>query len=79
MGVAPYILGSASIFYGGFAAVLGIIFVWRAWKVLFESSKNQSLILERRLFLYSIQYLFFIFGALLVDAWLMWLFEAVGS
>ena len=77
MSVAPNIVGSASIFYGSFAAILGAIFVWRAWKVLIERSQDQSLILEKRLFLYSIQYLFLIFGALLVDAGLMRLFEAM--
>ncbi|MDG2405994.1 MAG: heme o synthase [Paracoccaceae bacterium] len=78
MGVAPNILGSASIFYGIFAAILGAIFVFQAWRVLIERSKDHSLILEKRLFLYSIQYLFLIFGALLVDAGFGRVFEVVG-
>ena len=78
MGVAPSIIGSASLFYGSFAAVLGSIFVWRAWKILIEKSKSHSLTLERKLFLYSIQYLFLIFGALLVDAGLMRILGAMG-
>ena len=78
MGVAPNIIGSASLFYGSFAAVLGSIFVWNAWKLLIEKSKSHSLTLERKLFLYSIQYLFLIFGALLVDAGLMRILGVMG-
>jgi protoheme IX farnesyltransferase len=77
-GVAPSVIGSASMLYGSFAAVLGSIFVWRAWEILIEKSKIHSLTLEKKLFLYSIQYLFLIFGALLVDSGLMRILEAMG-
>ena len=71
VGSAPSIIGSASVYYGIFAGALGVFFVWRAWKVLATSPKDYSLISEKKLFLYSIKYLFLVFGALLVDTGLI--------
>ena len=67
-GLAPWLIGSASLFYGIFAAILGAIFIWRAWKVLAQSANDDLFTNEKKLFIYSIKYLFLIFGALLADA-----------
>jgi protoheme IX farnesyltransferase len=67
-GLAPWLIGSASLFYGIFAAILGAIFIWRAWKVLAQSANDGLFTNEKKLFIYSIKYLFLIFGALLADA-----------
>jgi protoheme IX farnesyltransferase len=67
-GLAPWLIGSASLFYGIFAAILGAIFIWRAWKVLAQSAHDDLFTNEKKLFIYSIKYLFLIFGALLADA-----------
>ena len=67
-GLAPWMIGSASLFYGIFAAILGAIFIWRAWKVLAQSANDDLFTNEKNLFIYSIKYLFLIFGALLADA-----------
>ena len=67
-GLAPWLIGSASLFYGIFASILGAIFIWRAWKVLAQSANDDLFTNEKNLFIYSIKYLFLIFGALLADA-----------
>jgi protoheme IX farnesyltransferase len=67
-GLMPWLMGFASIFYGMFGAILGAIFLWRAWKVLRTTPDDLSLTAEKRLFVFSILYLFLIFGALLVDS-----------
>ena len=64
LGVAPYFIGMASSFFGAFAAVLGIIFVHRSWKLWRSDSDADAM----GLFKYSILYLFLIFLALGADA-----------
>ena len=51
MGVAPTVSGSASILYGIFATILGAVFILKAWKVFNKKSNEQSLIMEKRLFI----------------------------
>jgi len=65
VGVLPWMLGFASGLYGAAAAVLGIGFVWHAWKVLFGPRDDRKP--SRALFAYSILYLFAIFAVLLAD------------
>ncbi|PHP67125.1 protoheme IX farnesyltransferase [Zhengella mangrovi] len=67
VGVAPWVLGFASIFYGVFAAVIGAIFVWYAWGVFRMRDGDERMIPAKKLFGFSILYLFSIFAALLVD------------
>lgn len=64
--VLPWPLGFASPLYGLTAGALGIVFVWRAWKVLLAAPGDKRPAIM--LFAYSIFYLFAIFAALLVDA-----------
>jgi len=67
VGMMPWIVGSASLFYGTFAAIIGAIFIWYTWKVLIINPNDPSFKNEKKLFVYSIKYLFWIFAALLVD------------
>ena len=67
VGLMPWMVGSASLFYGIFAAIIGSIFIWHTWKVLFVNPNDPSFGNEKKLFVYSIKYLFWIFAALLVD------------
>ena len=68
--IAPWPLGLAGAIYGLTAAGLSAIFlllaiaVWRN-----PSTKTAHMIPEKRLFLFSILYLFALFGALVIDAW----------
>lgn len=64
LGVAPAILGMASLFYGGVAAVLGLVFVQRSWKLWRSDSDADAM----GLFKFSILYLFLIFLVLGIDA-----------
>jgi protoheme IX farnesyltransferase len=63
----PWMVGSASLFYGVFAAIIGFIFIWHSWKVLVFNPNDPAFGNEKKLFVYSIKYLFLIFAALLVD------------
>jgi len=78
MGVAPTVSGSASVLYGIFATILGAVFILKSWKVFNKKSNEQSLIMEKRLFIYSIKYLFYLFAALLIDVGFWILLETGG-
>lgn len=75
LAVAPWLLGGASVFYGLAAAVLGVAFlglaiaVWRRDLARAEADGNLG---EKRLFGFSILYLFLIFSLLLADHVLGW-------
>ena len=75
LGLAPTLVGLAGWPYGLGAAVLGGMFVANAWRVKREGSERSA----RRLFGFSILYLFLIFGLLLADRALTLLLAGVGS
>lgn len=64
-GVLPWFFGFANMIYGGIAAVLGVIFVVRAAQVWFAAGAN-NMKAEKKLFGFSILYLFLLFAALLL-------------
>ena len=66
--VLPTLLGFASLTYGVVAAVLGLVFLYLAFRVWLNRSAQVPHRDEKRLFGYSIFYLFAIFSALGVDA-----------
>ncbi len=70
-GVLPTVLGFASIFYGIFAAAFGGRFLWLSFKVWKNGSENENYGFEKKLFGFSIVYLFAIFAALGVEAIIM--------
>ena len=67
-GVLPTALGFASHAYGIVAALMGLVFVHFAWKVWRHGSADNSYSHEKRLFGFSIIYLFTLFAALGLDA-----------
>jgi heme o synthase len=67
-GVLPWAVGTSSAYYGFVAAALGAWFIWRAFAVLVTSPDDQSMKSEKKLFAFSIVYLFLVFGALLFDS-----------
>jgi protoheme IX farnesyltransferase len=70
--VVPALIGSASLYYGIFAAILGAVFVERAWRVFrVDSEDYRERAAARSLFAYSILYLALVFGGLLADALLL--------
>src|SRR5690606_3569843 len=65
--VAPSVTGLAGIGYGLFAAVLGVIFIYCSIAVWRMPDGDQKMIAAKKMFAYSVFYLFAIFSALLAD------------
>lgn len=64
LAIAPYWLGIAGPLYGAAAAVLGALFTLSAVAVWFDTTDKSA----KRMFGYSIFYLFALFGAMMLDA-----------
>ncbi len=66
--VAPWPLGLTGAIYGVTAALLSAWFLWLAVRVAMNDEADQALMVpERRLFKFSILYLFVLFGAVVAD------------
>ena len=66
----PVIVGMSGLFYLGGAVVLGLVFLWYAWKLLDPPDEFFAM----KVFNYSVVYLMALFAFLLVDHWLLpWL------
>jgi heme o synthase len=71
--VAPWLLGLTGLLYGASAAVLSLVFVLLAARVLVNrAAEPAQMAPEKRLFAYSVLYLFALFGALVADRFLAW-------
>ncbi|TGQ63656.1 protoheme IX farnesyltransferase [Mesorhizobium sp. M00.F.Ca.ET.186.01.1.1] len=68
VGVLPWLLGYTTPVYGVAAALLGVGFVWYAWKVLGMADDDRVMKPAKALFAYSLLYLFAIFAAYLADS-----------
>ena len=70
--IAPFALGLTGLIYGITAAVLNTLFVILAAAVFANKAEDVSgMKPERRLFAFSILYLFALFAALVVDRWVV--------
>ncbi len=67
-GVVPTIMGFAGIAYGVVAAVLGVAFIWYSLKVWRMADGDEKMVPAKKMFAYSLLYLFGIFTTLLIDA-----------
>lgn len=67
IGALPYILGFASAAYGLVSIGCGVAFVWLAFKVFHERRGDSAKKAARRLFLFSIAYLFSLFLVLVIE------------
>ena len=63
-GLVPFLLGAAGYIYFAVALAFGALFMINAWQLL----RGDSLGPAKRMFGFSIFYLFLMFGLLLVDA-----------
>ena len=63
LGVLPTLIGISSVFYGLLVGALGVNFIRLSWKLFRQPSDDAA----RRLFGFSIIYLFLLFLALVVD------------
>lgn len=70
--VAPWPLGLAGWIYGAAAAILSFAFLVLSLRVLANRAVDPSgMKPEKRLFAFSVLYLFAVFGALVLDRWLI--------
>jgi protoheme IX farnesyltransferase len=65
--VAPAALGFATPAYTIVAGLLGAVFVWLAWAVYRMPEEDREMRPARRLFAWSLLYLFLLFAVLLVE------------
>ncbi len=68
--VLPWAAGMSGLFYLGGALVLGVVFLWHAWRLMDPPDELYAM----KVFNYSIVYLMALFAFLLLDHWLLpWL------
>jgi len=67
LGLAPYLLGFASAFYGAAAVVLGAAFLWFSWRVYTLREGGAAIKAAWRLFGFSIVYLFLLFSIVVIE------------
>ncbi|MGF1651251.1 MAG: heme o synthase [Hyphomicrobiaceae bacterium] len=67
LGVAPALTGLAGPVYGALAAVLGLVFLWRAWRVYRIRVGRDADRAAKQLFAFSILYLFLLFALILAE------------
>jgi protoheme IX farnesyltransferase len=77
--VGPYFTGLAGIGYGIFAAVLSAIFIYCSIAVWRMPDGDEKMVAAKKMFAYSVFYLFAIFSALLVDYFAAGLFNLAGG
>ncbi len=65
LGVAPWALGFAGLLYGATALVAGAVMLLLAWQIFRERRPDDAA--SRKMFAFSILYLFLLFAVLLVD------------
>nr|WP_246333566.1 heme o synthase [Aureimonas mangrovi] len=65
VGVLPFVLGYASPVYGIASALLGAVFLWHGFRVLRMSDEDAAMVPAKKLFAFSILYLFALFVLLL--------------
>ena len=69
--VAPWFLGLAGPIYGASAAILSFVFVVLAARVLANRATDPAQMApEKKLFAYSVFWLFALFAVLVADRWL---------
>jgi protoheme IX farnesyltransferase len=67
IGIAPWLVGTAGLTYAVGAALLGLLFILCAVRVMREDGEATNHRAAKQMFGYSIFYLFAIFGLLIVD------------
>ena len=68
LGVSPWMLGFASIGYGIIAAAFGAAFIWFAYRVLKMDEADRKMLPAKKLFGFSILYLFVLYASLMIEA-----------
>jgi protoheme IX farnesyltransferase len=68
LSAAPYFLGFSGALVGALSLFLGLMFLWLTFRVWKDAGADKCLTAEKKLFAYSIFYLFAIFALLMIDA-----------
>ena len=68
VGVLPYAMGFAGLAYGIVSVCAGAAFVWFAFRCWRMPSDDKAMLPAKRLFAFSIVYLFVLFGTLILEA-----------
>ncbi len=71
VGVLPYLMGFATIGYGALSTLLGVAFVWLAWRVYVTREGARADKAAYALFSFSILYLFLLFAEIIGERTLM--------
>jgi len=77
VGFLPYAMGFAGPVYGVVSTVMGLAFVWFAIRCWRMDSNDENMSEAKKLFAFSIVYLFALFGTLILEATLPTLLHAV--
>ena len=67
VGVLPFVLGFAGMAYGLMSSILGAMFIWHAFKVWRMPESDRVMVPAKKLFGFSILYLFAVFAILLAE------------
>ena len=67
VGLTPSLFGFAGIVYGAVAAICGAVMLHLAWRVYRDRASEAATSAARRLFAFSLLYVFVLFAALLAD------------
>ena len=68
LSASPYLLGFSGALVGALSLALGLAFLWFTYRVWAIAGADEKLMAEKKLFGFSIVYLFLIFALLLLDA-----------
>ncbi|VVT27271.1 Protoheme IX farnesyltransferase 2 [Rhizobium sp. EC-SD404] len=79
VGVSPYFLGFAGPVYAAVSLLLGAEFIRHAYKVWTMPEDDRVMVPAKKLFGYSLIYLFAIFALFLIDDWAMRAFTAFAA
>ena len=67
VGVTPSLFGFAGLIYGAVAAICGAAMLYLSWRVYRDREGNAAVSAARKLFAFSLLYVFVLFAALLAD------------
>src|SRR5215212_9725788 len=67
VGITPTLFGFAGLLYGGVALACGAVMLQLAWRVYRDRTGAQAVSAAKRLFAFSLLYVFVLFAALLAD------------
>jgi protoheme IX farnesyltransferase len=67
VGLTPSFFGFAGLIYGAVAAICGAVMLHLAWRVYRDRAGNAAASAARKLFAFSLLYVFVLFAALLAD------------